>query len=37
MKQLIADCKLIKEEMDLIETMRKDEAQIVSIEHESPR
>ena len=37
MKQLIADCKLIKEEMDLIETARKDAAQIVSIEHGSPR
>lgn len=33
MKQLIADCKLIKEEMDLIEVLRKDEAQTVSIEH----
>ncbi len=32
MKQLIADCKLIKEEMDLIEAMRKDAAQTVSIE-----
>ena len=37
MKQLIADCKLIKEELDLIETARKDAAQIVSIEHGSPR
>jgi hypothetical protein len=33
MKQLIADCRLIKEEMELIEAMRKDAAQIVSIEH----
>jgi hypothetical protein len=33
MQQLIADCKLIKEEMDLIEAMRKDAAQTVSIEH----
>ena len=33
MTQLIADCKLIKEEMDLIEAMRKDTAQTVSIEH----
>jgi len=37
MKQLIADCKLIKEEMDLIEAVRKDAAQTVSIEHASPR
>jgi len=26
MKQLIADCNLIKEEMDLIEAVRKDAA-----------
>jgi len=37
MKQLIADCNLIKEEMDLIEAVRKDAAQTVSIEHASPR
>jgi len=37
MKQLIADCKLIKEEMDLIESMRKDAAQTVSIEHAPAR
>lgn len=33
MKQLIADCKLIKEEMDLIEAMRKDASQTVNIQH----
>ena len=37
MKGLIADCELIKEEMDLIDAMRKDAAQTVSIEHGSPR
>ncbi len=37
MKQLIADCKLIKEEMDLIEALRKDAAQTVSIKHAAPR
>jgi hypothetical protein len=35
MKQLIADCQLIKEEMDLIEAMRTDAAQTVSIQHAS--
>ena len=37
LKQLIADCKLVMEEMDLIEAMRKDAAQIVSIQHGSRR
>jgi hypothetical protein len=33
MRQLVADCKLIKEEMDLIEAERNDAAQKVRIEH----
>ena len=33
LKQLIADCKLVMEEMDLIETARADQAQTVSVHH----
>lgn len=34
MKQLIQDCELMAEEMDLIEGARKDAAQTVTVEHE---
>lgn len=33
LQQLIADCKLVMEEMDLIEAARADQAQIVSVHH----
>ena len=33
LKQLIADCKLVMEEMDLIEAARADQAQTVSVHH----
>lgn len=34
MKQLIADCKLVLQEMDLIEAARADQAQVVNLRHE---
>ena len=33
LKQLIADCKLVMQEMDLIEAARSDQAQAVSVHH----
>ena len=33
LKQLIADCKLVMHEMDLIEAARADQAQAVSVRH----
>ena len=35
LKQLIADCKLVMQEMELIETARADQAQVVNVRHES--
>jgi hypothetical protein len=33
LKQLIGDCKLVMQEMDLIEAARADQAQAVSVRH----
>jgi hypothetical protein len=33
LRQLVADCKLVMEEMDLIEAARADSAQTVSVHH----
>jgi hypothetical protein len=35
LKQLIADCKLVMQEMDLIETARTDQGQVVKVRHGS--
>ena len=37
MKQLIADCRLVMQEMDLIEAARTYQAQIVNIRHGETR
>lgn len=37
MHQLIADCKLVMQEMDLIEAARADQAQVVSVRHGETR
>ncbi len=37
LKQLIADCKLVMQEMDLIEAARADQAQVVSVRHGTAR
>ena len=37
LKQLIADCKLVMQEMDLIEAARADQAQTVSVCHGSTK
>jgi hypothetical protein len=37
MKHLIADCKLVMQEMDLIEAARADQAQAVNVRHGSAK
>jgi hypothetical protein len=37
LKQLIADCKLVMQEMDLIEAARADQAQAVNVRHGSAK
>ena len=37
MKQLIEDCQLMLQEMDLIELSREDASQVISVNHEKER